>query len=85
MTHLYGFGVESEAFLLVGQEVLDILSLVALQLDDLAHLCVSHNGSIAGKLLFDHFEDLLLVEFLGQALHRRQGFAAIALCRMSAE
>ena len=73
------FCVETEAFLLIGQEVLDVLSLVALELDDLAHFGVAHNGAIAGKLLLDHFEDLLLVEFLGETLHGRQGFAAIAL------
>jgi len=31
------------------------------------------------KLLLDHLQDLLLVEFLRQALHRRQGLATITL------
>jgi hypothetical protein len=80
VTHLDRLGVKTQPILLVGQEVLDVLALVALELDDLAHLGVAHDGAIAGKLLLDHFEDLLLVEFLGEALDGRQGFAAIALC-----
>jgi hypothetical protein len=77
---LYGLCIEAQALLLIGKEFLDILALVALQLDHLAHLRVGDDGAIAGELLLDHFEDLLLVEFLGEALHRRQGLAAIALC-----
>jgi hypothetical protein len=46
---------------------------------DFAHLSVAHDSAIAGKLLLDDFEDLLLVEFLGETLHCRQGLAAIAL------
>jgi hypothetical protein len=80
MTHLDSLRIQAQALLLIRQEVLDILALVALQLDYLAHLGVADNSAIAGKLLLDHLEDLLLVEFLGQALHCCQGFAAIALC-----
>jgi hypothetical protein len=83
VTHLDCFGVKTEALLLVGQEVLDILSLIALELDDFAHLSIAHDGAIAGKLLLDHFEDLLLVKLLGETLDGRQGFAAIALCSTS--
>jgi hypothetical protein len=77
---LYGFVVEAQPLLLVGKELLDILALVALQLDHLAHLGIGDDGAIAGKLLLDHLKDLLLVEFLGQALDRGQRLAAIALC-----
>jgi hypothetical protein len=77
---LYSLCVEAQTLLLIGKELLDILALVALQLDHLAHLRVGDDGSIAGKLLLDDFEYLLLVEFLGEALHRRQGLATIALC-----
>ena len=70
MTHLDGLDVKTKALLLVGQEVLDILALVALELDDFAHLGVCDYGAIAGKLLLDDLEDLLLVEFLGQSLNR---------------
>lgn len=68
---LDSLAIKTEALLLVRQEVLDILALVALELDHLAHLRVCDDGAIAGELLLDHFEDLLLVEFLGEALHRR--------------
>ena len=79
-THLDCLSIETQALLLVRQEVLHILALVALELDYLAHLDVRDDGAIAGKLLLDHFENLLLVEFLGQSLDCGQGFAAIALC-----
>lgn len=75
-----GLGVQLEPFLLIHQELLHVLALVALQLDHLAHLAVVHNGAIAGELLLNDLEDLLLVEFLGKALDRGQGFATIALC-----
>jgi len=75
--------IEAQALLLVRQKVLHILALVTLQLNHLAKvrdLGGGDDGAIAGELLLDHFEDLLLVEFLGEALDRGQGFAAIALC-----
>lgn len=59
---------------------MDILALVTLKLDHLAHFRVVDNSAIAGKFLLDDFEDLALVEFLRQALHGRQGLASIALC-----
>jgi hypothetical protein len=72
--NLDGLDIKTQAFLLVGQKVLDILALIALELD-----C-----AIAGKLLLDHFEDLLLVELLRQALDRGQCLATIALYVVSA-
>jgi hypothetical protein len=77
---LDGLAIKSQALFLVRHEVLHIFALVSLQLDHLSHLRVSDDGSIAGELLLDHFEDLLLVKLLGQALDRGQGFATIALC-----
>jgi hypothetical protein len=59
---------------------LNILALIALQLNHLAHLCVSDDGAIAGKLLLNDLENLLLVEFLRQPLDGGQGFTTIALC-----
>ena len=79
MTHLDRLSIETESLLLVGQEVLDVFALI-LELDDFAHLGVAYDGAIAGKLLFDHFEDLLLVKLLRKTLDGRQGLAAIALC-----
>jgi len=71
--------IQTQPFLLIGQEFLHILALVALQLDHLAHLRVDHDGAIARELLLDHLEDLLLVELLGQALDCSQGLTTIAL------
>jgi hypothetical protein len=80
VTHLDRLSIETESLLLVGQEVLDVFALIALELDDFAHLGIAYDGAIAGKLLFDHFEDLLLVKLLRKTLDGRQGLAAIALC-----
>lgn len=80
VTHLDGLCIKTEAFLLVGQEVLDILALISLELDDFTHLGVCDYGSIACELLLDDLEDLLLVELLRQTLHGGQRLASIALC-----
>lgn len=79
---LDGLGVKLQPFLLVGKELLDILALIALKLDHLAHLIVVDDGAIAGELLLDHLEDLLLVELLGQSLNSGQGLTTIALCTL---
>ena len=47
VTYLDGLGIKLEALLLVSQELLDILSLVTLQLNHLAHLSVRDDGAIA--------------------------------------
>ena len=77
---LYGFGIEPQPLFLIGEELLNILALVALELDHLTHLRVGDDGAIASELLLDHLEDLLLVKFLGQALDRGQRLTTIALC-----
>lgn len=77
---LDGLGIQLEALLLVDKEFLHILALVSLQLNHLSHLGVDDDCSIAGKLLLDHLEDLLLVELLGQSLDCGQGLASIPLC-----
>ena len=45
---LYGLNIKTKAILLVGKEILNVLALVALELDHLAHLRVVDDGSIAG-------------------------------------
>jgi hypothetical protein len=47
-TNLDGLGIKLEAFLLVGQELLDIFTLISLQLNHLTHLSVCDDGAIAG-------------------------------------
>lgn len=79
--HLHGHGLEGQTFLLVREELLNILALIALELDDLTHLRVAHDGAIAGELLLDDLEDLLLVELLGETLDSGQGLATVALWR----
>jgi len=61
---LDGLAIKAQALLLVSQEVLNILALVSLQLDHLSHLGVCDDSAIAGELLLDDFENLLLVELL---------------------
>jgi hypothetical protein len=78
---LNGLAIKPQALFLVRHEILHIFALISLQLDHLSHLGIGDDGAIAGELLLDYFEDLLLVEFLGQALDRGQGFATIALCK----
>ena len=45
---LDGLGIELQTLLLVDEELLDVLALVALKLDHLAHLGVIDDGAIAG-------------------------------------
>lgn len=42
-----GLGIKLETFLLVGQELLNILTLISLQLNHLSHLSVIDDGAIA--------------------------------------
>lgn len=76
--HLYGLCVEFEA-ILRDQELLNIFALISLQLNHLTHLTVVDDCAIASELLLDHLQDLLLVEFLRQALDCGQSLATIAL------
>ena len=45
--YLDGLGIELQSFLLVDQEFLNILTLITLKLDHLAHLRVIDDGAIA--------------------------------------
>lgn len=76
--NLDGIGLELET-VLGGQELLEILSLVTLQLNHLTHLRVRDDGAIASELLLDDLENLLLVKLLGQTLNGSQSLTAIAL------
>lgn len=44
---LDGLGIQLETFLLVGQELLNIFTLISLELNHLAHLRVRDDGAIA--------------------------------------
>lgn len=45
---LDGLGIQLETLLLVGQELLNIFTLITLQLNHLAHLTIGDDGAIAG-------------------------------------
>lgn len=45
---LDGLDIQLKTFLLVGQKFLNILALVSLELNHLAHLSVADDGAIAG-------------------------------------
>jgi len=76
---LDGLGIKLETLLLVHQELLDILALISLELNHLAHLSVVDNGAIASEFLLDDLEDLLLVELFRKALDCGQRLTTIAL------
>jgi len=79
---LDGLLIEAEAFVLVGEEFLDLQALIALELDHLAHalgLCVTDDGAIASKVLLDNLEDLFVIKLAGDPLDSGQGLASITL------
>ena len=47
LVYLYSLRVELKPFLLVDQEFLDVLALITLKLDHLAHLSIVDDGAIA--------------------------------------
>jgi len=75
---LDGLRIEFEA-VLVDQEFLNVLALIPLKLDHLAHLTVNNNGPIAREFLLDDLENFLLIELLRQALYSRQSLTTISL------
>jgi hypothetical protein len=75
----YRLGINLEPLLLINEKVLHGITLIALELNDIAGLFIADNGAIAGKLLLDHLEDLAQVIFDGDAFDRGQRFATIAL------
>lgn len=75
---LGGLSIQPQAFLLIGEEFLNIFALVALQLNHLSHLGIVDDGAIAGKLFLDDLEDLLLVKLFRKALDRCQSLTTIA-------
>lgn len=65
--------------LLIDEELGHGLSLVALQLDDVAELGVLDNGAVAAKLLLEHLQHLLKVDLLRDAGRGRERLAPVAL------
>lgn len=63
----------------LGEELADVVALVALQLENLAVLRVFNNCAVACKVLFAGTNNLLLVEVFGDSLHSCQRFSAVSL------
>jgi len=76
---LDSLSIKLQAFLLVGEELLNILALISLKLNHLAHLSVDDDGAIASKFLLDDLEDFLLVKLLRKTLDSGQSLTTIAL------
>jgi hypothetical protein len=51
-TYLDGLGIKFQAFLLVGEELLNILALISLELNHLPHFSVDDDGAIASCRAF---------------------------------
>ena len=47
LAYLDSLGIKFEALFLVGEELLNILALIALELDHLSHLSIDDDGAIA--------------------------------------
>jgi hypothetical protein len=76
---LDGIGGKIESLLLVGEELLYGVAVIALELDHLASLVIIDNGAIAVEILLEGLYDLLQIESGGDAFDSGQGLAAIAL------
>lgn len=79
---LDGLLVETQAVVLVREEFLDLVALIALELDHVSHALgvrVVNDGAIASEFLLDDLEDLLVVKLLGNALDSGQGLTTITL------
>jgi len=76
---LNGFLIQAQPVFLILQEFVDILALITLKLNHVAHLAIVDDRSIAGELLLDDLEDLLRIELLRKTLNGGQGLATIAL------
>jgi len=77
-----GLLVETQAVVLVREELLDLVALITLELDHVSHALgvgVVDDGAIASEFLLDDLEDLLVVKLLGNALDSRQCLTTITL------
>jgi len=76
---LDSLGIKLQTLFLVGEELLNILALISLELNHLSHLSINNDGAIASELLFDDLEDLLLIELFWKTLDSGQCLTTIAL------
>jgi len=66
-------------FVLVGEEIHDLGTMVALELDHLAHILVLNDGAIASIFLLESLQKCLGVIVFRETLDSRQGLATVAL------
>lgn len=78
--YLDGLVIEAEAILLISEELLDLGTLITLELDHLAHLGVTDDGAIASELFLDNLKNLLVVELARNTLNGGQSLTSITLC-----
>jgi len=76
---LDGLWVNLETLVLVDEEFLHNITLIALKLDHVASLVIVDDGAVAGELFFDDLEYLFKVEFGWDTLDGGQGFTTITL------
>lgn len=77
-----GLLVETQAVVLIGEELLDLVALITLELNHLSHslgVSVVDDGAIASEVLLNDLEDLFVVKLLRNALDSRQGLTSITL------
>jgi len=75
---LDGLGIELQA-VLVDEELLNIFTLITLELNHLSHLRIDDNSAIASKFLLDDLQDLLWIISLWKTLDSSQRLTTIAL------
>merc|ERR1740139_2150298 len=67
------------ADVVLGEEIHDSIALIALELQPLTHVFVLDDRAVAAVRLLDRLADLLQIELLVEALHRRDALAPVAL------
>jgi hypothetical protein len=78
-TDLDGVRGKIQPLLLVGEELLDRVTVIALKLDHLAGFVIVDNGAVAMEVLLEGLDNLLQVESGRDPFNSSQGLATIAL------
>jgi len=62
------------------EKIGDVVALITLDLDDLTHVLIFHDGSIGTEIFLESLQDFLMIVRSGQALKGSQRLSAISLC-----
>ena len=65
--------------LFLDQELGNLLTLIAAQLDNAAKLIVVHDGAVASKFLLEHLQYLFVIILAGKTLERSERFSTVSL------